>query len=157
MTLEVWDFQLPSTASLRSSFGLSYGGTLSGPRLSDGDANSRLRARYAQLGLDHRISLTGISDDGSNGLDDFDKYFGALADGTAPTRLHGARLTAVKYIGDETSVDVHTRWAQHFKDRGWFDRLFDYVCDEPPLTCQWSDIALARRRPTRPTRPSGRW
>jgi len=139
VALEVWDFQLPSTASLRSSFGLSYGGTISGHHLA-GEANSRLRARYALLALDHRISLTGISDDGSNGLDDFDQYFGALMDGTAPTRLPRARLTAAKYIGDETSVDEHARWAQHFHDHGWFDRLFDYVCDEPPLTCRWGDI-----------------
>jgi hypothetical protein len=140
VTLDVWDFTLPSTASLRSSFGLSYGGILSGHPGVTGDAFSTLRARYGQLGLDHRISLTGVSDDGSKGLDDFDQYFGALLDGRAPTQLPGARLTAVKYMGDETSTDQHALWAQHFKDHGWFDRLFDYVCDEPPLTCQWGDI-----------------
>jgi hypothetical protein len=139
VTLEVWDFALPSTSSLRSSFGMSYGGSIEGHGLQ-GDANSKLRARYAQLGLDHRISLTGISDDGSNGLDHFDQYFGALMDGTAPTRLPGAKLTAAKYIGEETSVDEHAKWAQHFRAHGWMDRLFDYVCDEPPLTCAWNEI-----------------
>src|SRR5690606_14291385 len=32
-------------------------------------------------------------------------------------------------------------WARHFRDKGWFDVLFDYTCDEPPLTCAWGDIA----------------
>jgi len=140
VTLEVWDFQLPSTASLRSSFGLSYGVTLAGHPGVTGDADSTLRARYAQLGLDHRVSVTGISDDGVGGLDRFDQYFGPLMDGTAPTRLPGARLTAAKYIGDQTSVDAHKEWAEHFRSKGWFDRLFDYVCDEPPQTCAWGDI-----------------
>jgi hypothetical protein len=137
--LRVWDFALPSTSSLRSSFGVSYGGTVSGHGVS-GDENSVLRSRYAQLGLDHRISLTGISDDGSDGLDGFERWFGPLMNGTGPTRLAGARLTAAKYIGDERSVEKKRRWAEYFRARGWMDRLFDYVCDEPPLTCAWSDI-----------------
>ncbi|HYD40491.1 MAG TPA: glycoside hydrolase domain-containing protein [Anaeromyxobacter sp.] len=139
VTLEVWDFQLPSTSSLRTSFGISYGGTIGGHGVS-GDANSELRARYAQLGLDHRISLTGVSDDGTDGLVNFEKWYGPLMNGTAPTRLAGAKLTAAKYVGDERSVEKKKRWAEYFRARGWMDRLFDYVCDEPPLTCAWSDI-----------------
>jgi hypothetical protein len=140
VTLEVWDFQLPSTSSLRTSFGMSYGGSLAGHPGVGGDASSTLRARYAQLGLDHRISLTGMNDDGVGGFDRFDRFFGPLMDGTAPTRLPGARLTAARYIGGQTSVDEHRQWAEHFQSRGWFDRLYDYVCDEPPQTCAWSDI-----------------
>ena len=140
VTLEVWDFDLPSTASLRSSFGLSYGGTRTAHPGLGQEASSALRGRYAQLGLDHRISLTGFSDDGSSTVGDFDRLYGALVDGSAPTRLPGARLTAVKYVGNETSVDEHAQWVKVFRDHGWFDRLFDYVCDEPPLTCAWGDI-----------------
>ncbi len=33
------------------------------------------------------------------------------------------------------------RWATHYRARGWFDRLFQYTCDEPPQTCAWADIA----------------
>jgi hypothetical protein len=140
VSLEVWDFQLPSTSSLRSSFGLSYGSIPAGHHGMIGDAGATLRARYAQLALDHRITLTGMNDDGSTGLDHFDLFYGPLVDGKAPTRLPGAKLTAVKFIGDHGSVDEHRTWAQHFRAKGWMDRLFDYTCDEPPLTCKWSDI-----------------
>jgi hypothetical protein len=139
VALEVWDFGLPSTSSLRSSFGMSYGGIPAGHGLT-GDAGATLRARYAQLALDHRITLTGMNDDGTTGLDHLDQFYGPLIDGKAPTRLPGAQLTAVKYIGDRTSADQHKTWAQHFRAKGWMDRLFDYTCDEPPLQCAWSDI-----------------
>jgi hypothetical protein len=31
-------------------------------------------------------------------------------------------------------------WSSFFRPRGWFERLFQYTCDEPPLTCAWRDI-----------------
>ncbi|HEU0053552.1 MAG TPA: hypothetical protein VFQ39_10260, partial [Longimicrobium sp.] len=141
VTVDVWDFTLPTTASLRSSFGLSYGVVAAAHGVS-GDADARLRARYGQLALDHRITLTGLNDDGTKETDTghFDQFYGPLVDGTAPTRLAGAKLTSVKYVGDRTSVDEHALWAKHARAGGWFDRLFDYTCDEPPLTCSWSDI-----------------
>ena len=120
----------------------------------EGDAD--IRHRYAALGLDHRISLSGVADDGYHGdFDHFDRHYGALVDGTAQTRLPGAKLTTVKYVGNQTSVDEHRRWAEHFRAKGWFDRLFDYTCDEPPLTCSWEELPGARRPSTRPT-PSSR-
>jgi hypothetical protein len=138
--LTVWDFTLPSTSSLRTAFGLSYGTTATGHGVS-GDAHAEVRARYGQLALDHRISITGISDDGSKfSPGHFDQFYGPLIEGTANTQLEGAKLTAVKYIGDRNSVDDHKTWAGHAKSKGWFDRLFDYTCDEPPLTCAWTDI-----------------
>jgi hypothetical protein len=60
-------------------------------------------------------------------------------DGTAPTRLPGAKLTAAQLGGARTTANA-AEWAKEFKARGWFDRLFDYTCDEPPLTCAWPDI-----------------
>jgi hypothetical protein len=139
----VWDFQLPSTASLRSAFNLSYGILPAGHAGLSGDADSTLRARYGQLGLDHRVTITGLNDDGHHtDLDRFRRFYGPLVEGTAPTRLQGAKLTAVKYVGNRTSVEEHARWAQRARADGWFDRLFDYTCDEPPLTCAWSDIPV---------------
>jgi hypothetical protein len=140
VSLSVWDFQLPSTSSLRSAFNLSYGVVAAAHKVS-GDADAELRARYGQLGLDHRISVTGINDDGEHGdLGRFERFYAPLVAGKAATRLEGAQLTAVKYVGSRTSVDEHRKWADHAKKNGWFDRLFDYTCDEPPLTCAWSDI-----------------
>jgi hypothetical protein len=141
VTVDVWDFALPSTSSLRSSFGLSYGVVAAAHGVS-GVADATLRARYGQLALDHRVTLTGLSDDGVVGtdMDHFDRFYGPLVAGTAPTRLAGAQLTSVKYVGGRTSVGDHATWSKHARAQGWFDRLFDYTCDEPPLTCAWSDI-----------------
>lgn len=142
VALTVWDFDLPSTSSLRTSFGLAYGTTRAAHR-KDGEEESALRARYAQLGLDHRISLSTIADDGRHtDLDSVVRFYGPLLDGTAPTTLEGAQLTAFKYVGDKTSVPEHARWAKLFRERGWFDQLFDYTCDEPPLTCSWEEIKV---------------
>ena len=100
-----------------------------------------VRARYAQLALDHRVSLSGMADDGQHtDLGHFDRFYEPLVDGTAPTRLQGAKLTTVKFIGNPSSVDDQRAWAQHARERGWMDRLFQYTCDEPELTCRWGDI-----------------
>ncbi len=134
---KVWDFALPSTSSLKSHFGLAYG-TLVQAHQVQGEALSGLRARYGQLALDHRITL-GAMDDGNHDLDHFQRTFGGLIDGYAPTQLQGAQVTSVQFLGGMNQGD-HRTWASFFRARGWFDRLFDYTCDEPPLTCDWDDI-----------------
>ena len=65
----------PSTSSLKSHFGLYYGDLPTAHGVS-GDAFSALRARYAQLGLDHRISLSNI-DDGNGDLNHYATFYGA--------------------------------------------------------------------------------
>jgi hypothetical protein len=57
-----------------------------------------------------------------------------------PTQLKGAHLTSMSSGADLSSAAQHSDWATHFKAKGWFDRLFQYTCDEPPITCAWSDI-----------------
>src|SRR6266568_2925322 len=138
ISLTVWSFTLPSTSSLKSHFGLYYGDLPTAHGVS-GDAFSTLRARYTQLGLDHRISLSNI-DDGNGDLDHYAAFYGPLFDGLAPTRLEGARLTSAQYAGPATSAG-HAQWAAFFKGKGWFDRLFDYTCDEPDSSrCTWSQL-----------------
>jgi hypothetical protein len=133
VTLTVWDFGLPSTASLRSHFGLSYPTLPQGHGVS-GAEFTRLRGRYSQLGLDHRISL-GSFDDGDFSIGHVESAYGTYIDGRAPTRLKGAKLTTVALVGKSLAD-----WVARFKARGWFDRLFQYTCDEPPSSCAWSDI-----------------
>jgi len=133
VSLRVWPFSLPSTASLKSAFGFSWGGIPGAHGLSAGDAFSRLRARYGELGLSHRVSLSKV-DVGVFSPEHMGQYFGPALDGTGPGDLAGAKLTAFELIGNAND------WARYFAGRGWSDRLFQYTCDEPPLTCQWSDI-----------------
>jgi Glycoside hydrolase 123, catalytic domain len=143
--LTVWNFALPSTASLRSAFGLMWGALPSGHGFPDWEIPTfaTLRARYGQLALDHRVTLSRHDDGVWNDFVHFDTYYRPLVDGTAPTRLAGARLTSVEYLGGLEDVASLRRWATHYRSRGWFDRLFQYTCDEPPQTCAWDDI---RRR-----------
>src|SRR6266568_1623320 len=138
ISLTVWSFTLPSTSSLKSHFGLYYGDLPTAHGVS-GDAFSTLRARYTQLGLDHRISLSNI-DDGNGDLDHYAAFYGPLFDGLAPTRLEGARLTSAQYAGPATSAG-HAQWAAFFNGQVLFDRLFDYTCDEPDSSrCTWSQL-----------------
>jgi uncharacterized protein (TIGR03382 family) len=139
VTLTVWDFELPSTSSLRSYFGISYG-TIPRAHGTSGDEDAKLRARYAQLALDHRISVT-VGDDGHDkDFGHFDRFYGPAVAGTASTKLPGARLTSVRFTGNSSSTEDMRAWAKHAREQGWLDRLFQYTCDEPPLTCSWSDI-----------------
>ena len=149
VALTVWPFSLPSTASLKSAFGLSYG-TLQAAHAVAGDGLSALRSRYGALALDHRVTLSKI-DDGNPDLSHFSSFYGAQLDGFARTALQGARLTALEFVGRS----AYGAWADWFDGRGWGDRLFQYTCDEPPLTCAWADIparAATARAATPPLR-----
>ncbi len=141
--LVVWDFALPSTSSVRTAYGMAWGAlpTAHGFSSSDLTTFSTLRARYGRFALDHRISISRHDDGAWMDLDHFDTWYGPLMDGTAPTRLAGARQTSVEYLGALDDVTNMTRWADHYSARGWLDRLFQYTCDEPPRQCAWTDIA----------------
>jgi hypothetical protein len=141
VTLRVWDFSLPSTGSIRTAFAMSYGGVVKQHGVT-GEALTQLRRRYAQLALDHRVSLWNLWDDGlvMEDWSHFDTAYGPFLDGAAPTQLKGAKLTSLKSGASLSSVSEHVEWAAHFKARGWFDRLLQFTCDEPPLFCNWPDI-----------------
>ena len=149
VTLTVWDFAVPSTSTLRSAFGMAWNGPCVGHgdgSCGNADAEQALRARYVQAALDNHISIytpyyqPPVSAGGSADWSGFDKYAGPFLDGTAPTRLQGAKLTAVEIYGSGSSASVKA-WADHFAGKGWSNAIFNYICDEPPLTCQWGDIA----------------
>jgi len=146
--LTVWDFSMPSTATLKSSFGMTW----NGPCMGHGDGSCSnwnvelaLRARYVQAALDNRVSInnpdiTGpVQKDGTANWTGYDQFTGPFLDGTAPTRLQGAKLTSVEIEGYGTPALVKS-YSQHFNQKGWYPALFNYICDEPPLTCAWSDI-----------------
>ncbi len=149
--LEVFPFELPSTPRYRSSYGLSWNATSQahhGDVWANGDdaRYDELRVLYGIAGLDNRMSFSGVvgaTVPGTGGNLDFSRYdrvYGPLLDGTAKTRLPGAKLTAIEVWQKDPQAADYAAWAAHFKEKGWFDALFDYTCDEPPLTCEWSDI-----------------
>jgi len=146
VSLTVHRFTLPSTPSLKTAFGMWWGGpckAVTGDPSCGGDAAQaeQLRALFIRAGLDHRISIEGAFAPGAAdpGWTHFDAVYGPFLDGTAPTQLAGAKLTEVRFQ-DTRDVATAQRWAQHFRAKGWFGALFDYTCDEPPATCAWSDI-----------------
>ena len=151
VTLHVWDFALPSTSSLPSTFGMGWNSACvahyGSYEACGGDAGvEQMHLLYARFMLDHRITAdvvyfgptncSGITCDWSH----FDATYGPLFDGTAPSlRLVGAKQTSIRYVWNGTS-NSYAAWAQHFRAKGWFDRTFDYTCDEPPDGCTWSAI-----------------
>jgi hypothetical protein len=149
VTLTVWDFEVPSTSTLKTAFGMAWNGPCMGHNdggCSNTAAEMALRARYIQSALDNHVSIhqpyytSTVDTSGNANWGAFDQYAGPFLDGTANMRLQGAKLTSVSVNG-ATNSNVVRGWSQHFKDKGWTSTtLFDYVCDEPPLTCQWSDI-----------------
>jgi hypothetical protein len=150
VTLTVWDFSMPSTATLRSAYGMNWNGPCKGhgdSNCSNTTAENQLRMRYVQAALDNRISIdiptmfSPISSSGSGNWTNYDTYAGPFLDGTANTRLQGAKLTAVQVDGDINSASVLKAWSDHFAAKGWTSALFDYTCDEPPATCTWTQLA----------------
>jgi len=147
--LTVWDFEVPSTSTLRTAFGMAWNGPCMGHGdggCGGGDADQKLRARYVQAALDNHVSIhqpyftSTVDTSGNENWGAFDQYSAQFLDGTADTRLQGAKLTSVSVNG-ASNANVVRGWSNHFKQKGWTaTTLFDYVCDEPPLTCQWSDI-----------------
>ncbi len=161
--LTVRAFTLPSTASLRTAFGLGWGALPAGHGFSPSDLATftRIRARYGRYALDHRVSLSHIDDGWAYAdLSYFKANYGSLLDGTAPTRLPGARMTSVEYLGGLGNQAKLQSWSTFFEQNastGAWPRnvLFQYACDEPPATCAWTDIiarADAAHRATPPIR-----
>jgi hypothetical protein len=150
--LTVWDFALPSTSTLRTAFGFSGVTALKqhrGGYTTDADLYEITRS-YARAALLHRVSLYGGSmvpppfsrSAGGVRVDwkDYDAEVGPLLDGTAlgaDDPLPGARATAVEIrtprsaASDETKVAYWREWSLHFKEKGWYGRLYHYLWDEP--------------------------
>ena len=155
--LKVWGFELSSTATLKSAFGLSYG-TLATAAYKDyagvgrfpgarGDSELGLalaHAAEATFFLDHRVSISAVAVQSTIPRGDwtkFDKVYGPFLNGTAQTLLRGARLTTMQYSNTSEFDRGDIRdWMAHFRKKGWLPLLFNYVCDEPPAGCNWRQL-----------------
>jgi hypothetical protein len=146
--LRVWNFSLPSTATLKTSYGLSGVNVLKQHRGSytrDEELRSITRL-YAKAALWHRVSVHGGTflpppfARGEIDWSNYDREVGPFLDGTVFTKrdpLYGARANSIDLrTGSdadtaEKKAEYWRAWVLHFEERGWLDRLFYYVWDEP--------------------------
>lgn len=165
--IKVWPFELPSTSSLPTSFGLSGLTALKqhlGGYTSDADLYA-LTHLYAKAALWHRISIHGgsmtpppFSPTGDGFEVDwswYDAEVGPFLDGQVFSEeepLYGARATSIDLRThaaldtDDKKILYWRAWSRHFREKGWFDRLFYYVWDEPaeaqlPAVAQLARVA----------------
>lgn len=143
--LSVREAIIPATSTMPVTFGLSGRSLLFG-HYGEKREKHRLELveRYAKNALAHRISLHGMSyrppktwmrgDSLEVDFKEWDAEIGPFLDGTASPE--GARFTAIDLRtpeGLETSrhAEYYRRVEAHFREKGWIDRLFAYVMDEP--------------------------
>jgi hypothetical protein len=165
VVLLVRNFDLPSTSSLPTAFGVSIDhmclahGNASGPWCANGNPDFHLWARlYGRFLLDHRVTM--FLPDHPNPSDwpgTFDTYntdYGHIINGTDPgQRLSGAQMTTLVYPwfdgSDSATVAAGklANWASFTKDMtgrsfSWFSRTFHYAQpDEPGSNCaNWVPI-----------------
>jgi Domain of unknown function (DUF4091) len=163
--LEVWNFDLPSTSSLVTTFGFSGNTAVRqhfGRYTSDKDI-ADITSLYQKSGLWHRITMDGSS--GSHPLvvssggrpaiqwDAYDAQIGPLMDGLVFSRgepLYGARATSVAVHRPPSLTEPAQQiqyWREaviHFRQKGWMDRLFLYLWDEPKESQYSKMIELGR-------------
>jgi hypothetical protein len=152
VALEVWNFTLPSTSSLPNSFGLNGLTALrqhAGKYTNDDDL-IRFTTMYRKAALWHRISVhngsmlppRGAFSKNKADLDwtVYDKENGPFLDGTAIAKgesLEGAKATSIDIVGVRGLTDDRQKtaylhaFADHFRQKGWISRLFNYLWDEP--------------------------
>jgi hypothetical protein len=156
--LKVWNFSLPATASLKSSFGMGYGGLAAiayGSTNSDGAypgaggdpfvALNLIHAAVATFFLDHRVSVTAVLEPTipEGQWSQFDSIYGPLLSGTEPTIIPSAHFSSTLYPNTLVPADEPdlTDWTSQFATMGWTNQLFGYLCDEPPVGCAWDTIS----------------
>ncbi|GMU05455.1 DUF4091 domain-containing protein [Corallococcus caeni] len=159
--LQVVDAVLPSTSSLRSAFLLwppHVCRAFTGDPVCPVDTQVRLLKLFHRMALEHRITLASAFPREVNlptwdlpDYDTFNERWGPFLDGTAPNRLHGARMTALQYLGPANGAAL-TEFQTEAEARGWLSRSFDYVGDEPPYGTSWEAVA-ARAELTRTAAP----
>jgi len=165
LEVDVRAFELPSTSSLVTTFAFSgwpaarehYGAR------AGGDTVEAITTLYQKAALWHRISLDGSSSlppavslaDNRVHIDwqKYDRQIGPFLDGAAIAQnepLPGARLTSVVLRTPpmlKTADQQIQFWrdaAAHFRSKGWFDRMFNYLWDEPALSQFPAMIALGQ-------------
>jgi hypothetical protein len=163
--LEVWNFELPSTSSLITTFGFSGGKALRGHygKYTNDDDLYALTSTYQKAALWHRITLdvsAGIAvpvDLSSDRVlvhwEKFDGILGPFLNGEVfrpDEPLYGAKATSVALHtpdalkSPEQQIQFWREVAEHFRRKGWFERLFNYLWDEPQPVSYPALVALGQ-------------
>jgi len=158
--LKVVDAELPSTPSLASAF-LIFTSNVCRAHTGAADCGgaekqAELMGRYQRLALEHRFTLPNFyALPGGNDWSQFDRLYGPYLDGTAPSRLPGAKMTSAQLSGPKSAKVAAklSALARHFEERGWLDRAYDYTGDEPPYGVSFSEV-LARAKTVQSVSPS---
>jgi hypothetical protein len=141
--LRVRGFDLPATPALATAFGFSGYSAAKGHGRGP-EANRELTRAYDWMALRRGITLYGGTrdapawrvhgDDVAMDWAGYDAEVAPFLDGTALPS--GARWTVVELREPARLTRAQQRswrraWEDHFRQRGWLDRLFRYVEDEP--------------------------
>lgn len=161
----VWDWQMPSTASLGSDTSVSYGGFCNqaygsiagcsqypgasgssdyGVTLSNADAAVQLLDNRYSLNFQNIYPGAGTFDPPA-GSASFDGIYGPLLSGASAnvsTILQGARLTNWT-IGAIASLSplpaTYQNFVNHWSSEGW-SGLINFLMDEPYGDAEWSQL-----------------
>jgi hypothetical protein len=155
--LKVWNFDLPSTATLKSAFGLGFSGFCAsvyggfagcsqypGSQGSPDLGVALTHVAQATFFLDHRVSLSAVvvaTTTPGGQWSQFDAVYGPLLNGQAKTILPGAQLSTIQYANGYNLKAADLKdWVAHFGAKSWLPKFFDYQCDEPPSGCTWDKL-----------------
>lgn len=123
----------PSTSSLSSAFGMGFQAAClaqhGGASCPTPDEGYRLNALLMRVALDNRITISGphYQPPVSGNIPPFRQHTLPLLNGTAPTRLPGARLTSLQV---DKGANL-AAWRDEARNSGFAERAFVYACDEP--------------------------
>ena len=165
LNLEVWNFELPSTSSLTTTFGFSgnsavrrhYGRYTSDKDIHDLTYLYQKAALWNRISMDSNAGVAPLVAVGNEGVkvrwDAYDSVIAPFMNGvvfSTDEPLYGAKATSVAIhtphvlATDEQRIQFWRQTAEHFRQKGWFDRLFHYVWDEPKPKDYPAMIALGR-------------
>ena len=162
--LTVWNFMLPSTASLRSNITINlntlgqfaYGNDANTANYPGANGNEEagidlIRAAITTMFLDHRMSIaiyhSGVFPGGQWSL--YDSIFGPVLNGTANTILQGAQVTSVynpNYSLPNANVPDITDYTSHYTANQWLPKLYLQPCDEPPAGCSFANLSTGAQQ-----------
>jgi hypothetical protein len=164
VVLAVWNFSLPSTATLTSFYGndsacFGYYGSYncapypgSGAYGDPGDTGVALSdVDLAVMLLDHRVTagMAGDVDPNTppNIWTNWDSRMAPLLNGTpanTTTILSGAAMTELVYLSGSNNIGTPGNlqdWMTHFVSNGWQSKLLAWSRDEPGNDCSnWASI-----------------